>query len=332
MIEAIRAAIREEMLRDERVFCIGEDIGIPRGFGGAFQVTLGLSEEFGHERILDTPISEAGFTGVAIGAAVMGLRPIADVQYCDFLFCAMDQLVNQLAKLHYMSGGQVKVPMVMRAPVGATTRGAQHGQSVESYFMHTPGLKIACPSTPYDAKGLLKTAVRDDDPVLFFEHKKLYGSGGARKVEGAIDASGEVPEEEYLIPFGQAVVRRAGRDVTVLASLLMTYEAMSAAERLASEGVECEVIDPRTLVPFDYETLYASVRKTGRLLIVHEDTLTLGWGAEIAARVSRDCFDYLDAPVERLAAPDTPVPFSPPMERFYVPDAGRIAAAVRAML
>jgi len=332
MVEALRAAIREEMLRDERVFCIGEDIGIPRGFGGAFQVTLGLSDEFGHERILDTPISEAGFTGVAIGAALMGLRPIADVQYCDFLFCAMDQLVNQLAKLRYMSGGAVKVPLVMRAPVGATTRGAQHGQSVESYFMHVPGLKIACPSTPYDGKGLLKTAVRDDDPVLFFEHKKLYGSAGARKVEGAVDAAGEVPDEEYLIPFGQAVVRRPGTHVTVLASLLMVYEAMAAAETLAAEGVECEVIDPRTLVPFDYETLYGSVRKTGRLLIVHEDTFRLGWGAEIAARTSRECFDYLDAPVQRVTAPDTPVPFSPPMERFYVPDADRIAAAVRSLL
>ena len=332
MLEAIRAAIREEMLRDERVFCIGEDIGIPRGFGGAFQVTLGLSDEFGHERILDTPISEAGLTGAAIGAAMMGLRPIADLQYCDFIFCAMDQLVNQLAKLHYMSGGSVKVPMVMRAPVGATSRGAQHGQSVESYFMHVPGLKIACPGTPYDAKGLLKTAVRDDDPVLFFEHKKLYGSGGARKVEGAIDASGDVPDDEYLIPFGEAAVRRPGKDVTIVADLLMVYEALAAAEKLAKEGVECEVIDPRTLVPFDYQTLYGSVRKTGRLVIVHEDTFSLGWGAEIAARVSRDCFDYLDAPVERVTAPDTPVPFSPPMERFYVPDAARIAGAVRRLL
>ena len=332
MMDAIRAAIREEMLRDERVFCIGEDIGIPGGFGGAFQVTLGLSEEFGHERILDTPISEAGFTGVAIGAALMGLRPIADVQYCDFLFCAMDQLVNQLAKLHYMSGGTVRVPLVMRAPVGATSRGAQHGQSVESYFVHVPGLKVVCPSTPHDAKGLLKTAVRDDDPVLFFEHKKLYGSGGARKVEGAVDAAGEVPEEEYLVPFGQAVIRRPGQHVTILATLLMVHEALRAASKLAEEGVECEVIDPRSLVPFDYETLYESVRKTGRLVIVHEDTFRLGWGAEVAARVSRDCFDYLDAPVERVTAPDTPAPFSPPMERFYVPDADRVARAVRGLL
>jgi len=331
MLDAIRDAIREEMIRDDRVFCIGEDIGISNGFGGAFQVTLGLSDEFGHQRILDTPISEAGLTGVATGAAMMGLRPIADVQYCDFLFCAMDQLVNQLAKLHYMSGGTVTVPLVMRAPVGATSRGAQHGQSVESYFMHVPGLKVACPSNAYDAKGLLKTAVRDEDPVLFFEHKKLYGSKGARKVEGAVDAVGEVPEEEYLIPFGDALIRRPGKDVTILANLLMVYEAHAAAEDLAAEGIDCEVIDPRTLVPFDYDTLYASVRKTGRLLIAHEDTYRMGWGAEIAARVSRDCFDYLDAPVDRVAAPDTPVPFSPPMEKFYVPGAEQIVKAVRSM-
>lgn len=332
MLEALRAAIREEMLRDERVFCIGEDIGTIGGFGGAFQVTLGLSEEFGHKRILDTPIAEAGLTGVAVGAAAMGLRPIADVQYGDFLFCAMDQVVNQMAKLRYMSGGKLKIPLVMRAPVGATTRGAQHAQSVESYFMHVPGLKVVCPSTPYDAKGLLKTAVRDDNPVLFFEHKKLYGSGGARKVEGAVEAITEVPDEEYLIPFGQAAVRREGGDVTILANLLASYEAQAAAQQLAEEGIECEVIDPRTLVPFDYETLYESVRKTGRLVIVHEDTLRLGWGAEIAARVSHDCFDDLDSPVERVAAPDTPVPFSPVMERFYVPDADDIAQAVRRTL
>jgi len=330
--EAIREAIREEMERDKRVFCIGEDIGIEKGFGGAFTVTLGLSDIFGHERILDTPISENGFTGIAIGAALMGMRPIADVQYCDFLFCAMDQLVNNMAKLHYMSGGTLKVPMVMRAPVGATTRGAQHAQSVESYFFHVPGVKIACPSTAYDAKGLLKTAVRDDNPVLFFEHKQLYGSKGARKVEGGLDVKGDVPEEEYLIGFAQAAIRRKGKDVTIVANLKMVYEAMEAAVLLAKEGIEAEVIDPRTLIPFDKETILSSVRKTGRLVIVHEDTFTGGWAAEVAATVSKEAFEYLDAPVERVCAPDTPVPFSPVMENYFVPEAKDIARKVKAML
>ncbi|MDO8587735.1 MAG: alpha-ketoacid dehydrogenase subunit beta [Armatimonadota bacterium] len=326
--EALRQAIKEEMERDERVFCIGEDIGIEGGFGGAFTVTLGLSEIFGHERILDTPISEAGLTGVAIGAALMGMRPIADVQYCDFLFCAMDQMINEAPKIRYMSGGAFSVPMVMRAPVGATARGAQHAQSVESYFAHCPGWKIACPSNAYDAKGLLKTAVRDDNPVLVFEHKKLYGAKGIRKVEGAIDASSEIPDEEYTIPFGQARVVREGKDVTILANLRMVYEAGFAAEALAEDGVDAEIIDPRTLNPFDYETLYRSVRKTGRLVIVHEDTLTGGWGAEVAAKVMEDVFDYLDAPVKRVCAPDTPAPFSPPMEEFYVPGKERIRQGV----
>lgn len=326
--EALRQAIREEMERDERVFCIGEDIGVEGGFGGAFTVTLGLSDIFGHERILDTPISEAGLTGVAIGAALAGMRPIADVQYCDFLFCAMDQMINEAPKMRYMSGGRLTVPMVMRAPVGVTARGAQHAQSVESYFTHCPGWKIACPSNAYDAKGLLKTAVRDDNPVLIFEHKKLYGAKGIRKVEGALDASSEIPDEEYLIPFGEARVVREGKDVTVLATLRMVYEAGFAAAELAGEGVNVEIIDPRTLVPFDYNTLYCSVRKTGRLVIVHEDTLSGGWGAEVASKVQEDVFDYLDAPIKRVCAPDTPAPFSPPMEDFYVPSKARIKQAI----
>ena len=329
MAEALRQAIREEMQRDERVFCIGEDIGIPRGFGGAFTVTLGLSDEFGHERILDTPIAEAGFTGIAIGAALMGMRPIADVEYCDFLFCAMDQLVNNLAKLRYMSGGTVKVPFVMRAPVGATNRGAQHAQSPESYFMHTPGLKIACPSTAYDAKGLLKTAVRDDNPVLFFEHKKLYGSKGIRKEEGSLDMDQEIPDEEYLIPFGQAAVRRPGKHVTIVANLLMVHHSLRAAGQLEKEGISAEVIDVRTLVPFDWDTVIASFKKTHRLVIVHEDTYTGGWGAEVAAHIQAKAFDYMDGPVTRVAAPDTPVPFALNMEQQYVPSAERIAEAAR---
>ncbi len=329
IVEALREAIREEMRRDETVFCIGEDIGIEGGFGGAFTVTLDLWKEFGHERILDTPISELGLTGVAVGAALMGMRPIADVQYCDFLFCAMDQLVNEAAKMRYMSGGKLKVPMVMRAPVGATTRGAQHAQSVESYFVHVPGLKVACPSTAYDAKGLLKTAIRDDNPVLFFEHKLLYGSRGVRKEKGGLDVQGEVPDEEYLIPFGVADVKREGKDVTVIATLKMVYEAMAAAEILNKEGISIEVIDPRTLVPLDKEAILKSVQKTGKLVIAHEDNLTGGWGGEIAAIVADEGFNYLDAPIKRVCAPDTPVPFAPVMEKFYVPDAEDIIKAIR---
>ena len=329
--EAIREGIKEEMERDERVFCIGEDIGVDKGFGGAFTVTLGLSDIFGHERIRDTPIAEAGLAGAAIGAALMGMRPIADVQYCDFLFCCMDQMINEAPKMRYMSGGGFSVPMVMRAPVGVTARGAQHAQSVESYFMHCPGWKIACPSNAYDAKGILKTAVRDDNPVLIFEHKKLYGAKGIRKVEGALDASSEIPDEDYTIPEGSARIVREGADVTILANLRMVYESGFAAKELAEEGIDAEIIDPRWLAPFDYETLYASVKKTGRLVIVHEDTHTGGWGAEIAATTTEQIFDYLDAPIKRVCAPDTPAPFSPPLEDVYVPSKERIKQAVKAV-
>ncbi|MCL5674857.1 MAG: alpha-ketoacid dehydrogenase subunit beta [Candidatus Omnitrophica bacterium] len=283
--EALREAIREEMQRDERVFCIGEDIGIPKGFGGAFTVTLGLSDEFGHKRILDTPISEAGYMGIAIGAAIMGMRPVVDFQYSDFLFCAADQIINEMAKIRYMSAGTIKMPVVIRAPVGATQRGAQHAQSVESYFFHCPGIKIACPSNAYDAKGLLKTAIRDDNPVMFFEHKKLYGAKGIRKVAGSIDATSDIPDEECIIPFGRAKIIKEGKDITILATLRMVYESIRAAEELEKEGISVELIDPRTLIPFDYETLYNSIKKTNHLVIVHEDTYTGGWGAEISARV-----------------------------------------------
>jgi pyruvate/2-oxoglutarate/acetoin dehydrogenase E1 component len=329
--EALRQAIREEMRRDERVFCIGEDIGVKGGFGGAFTVTQGLSEEFGHERILDTPISETAIAGVAIGAAMAGMRPIADVQYGDFLFCMMDQLANQAAKMHYMSGGQVSVPLVMRAPVGATSRGAQHAQSLEAFFTHIPGLKVVAPATAYDAKGLLKSAVRDENPVIVFEHKLLYGSKGARAERGALSPVGEVPEEEYLVPIGKGIVRREGKDVTIVAKLLTLYRALAAAEKLAAEGIEAEVIDPRTLVPLDKELILASVRKTGRLVIVEEDNLTGGWAAEIAAIVAEEAFDYLDAPIKRVSAPDVPPPFAPILEREYVPDEGKIIRAVRAL-
>ena len=326
--EALRQAIREEMQRDERVFCIGEDIGIDGGFGGAFTVTLGLSEEFGHDRILDTPISEAAIAGVAVGAALAGMRPIADVQYGDFLFCAMDQLANQAAKLRYMSGGQLSIPMVMRAPVGATARGAQHAQSLEAFFTHIPGLKVLAPSTDYDAKGLLKSAVRDENPVLIFEHKLLYGSKGPRSERGAISPVGEVPDEEYLVPIGKGAIRREGEDVTIVAKLLMVYRALAAADELAAQGIEAEVIDPRTLVPLDKELILASVRKTGRLVIAEEDNLTGGWAAEIAAIVADEAFAWLDAPIKRVSAPDVPPPFAPVLESEYVPDKKKIMDAV----
>src|SRR5215831_14236688 len=235
IVEALREALREEMRRDERVILLGEDIGVEGGFGGAFTVTLGLEKEFGHDRVLDTPISEAAIAGVAAGAALGGLIPVADVQYGDFLFLAMDQLANQAAKMRYMSGGKLCVPMVMRAPVGATTRGAQHGQSLEAFFMHVPGLKVACPSNPYDGKGLLKTAIRDDNPVIFLEHKLLYGSKGARKEKGGLQVLGTVPKEEYLIPFGQAKVLRPGRNVTVVANLLMVHKSIEAAQILQDD-------------------------------------------------------------------------------------------------
>ena len=317
--EAIRQGIREEMRRDPLVFCIGEDIGIPGGFGGAFTVTLGLSDEFGHERILDTPISELGLAGVAVGAAMAGLRPIADVQYSDFLFLAMDQLVNNAAKMTYMSGGVAKVPMVMRAPVGATARGSQHAQSLEAFFCHVPGLKVVAPATAYDAKGLIKSAVRDDNPVIVFEHKLLYGCKGPRTERGALSPVGEVPDEDYLVPIGKGIIRRPGKDVTIVGKLLTMYRALAAAEELAKDGIDAEVIDPRTLVPLDKELLLESVKKTGRLVIVEEDNLTGGWAGELAAIAAEEAFFWLDAPIKRVSAPDVPPPFAPVMEQFYVP-------------
>ena len=330
--EALRQAIREEMRRDERVFCIGEDIGIEGGFGGAFTVTLGLEKEFGHERIIDTPISEIMIAGAAVGAAMTGMIPIADVQYGDFLFCMMDQLANQAAKMTYMSGGTVKVPMVMRAPVGATTRGAQHAQSLEGFFKHVPGLKVICPATAYDAKGLLKTAIRDENPVMVFEHKLLYGSKGNRAEKSALSPVGEVPDEEYLIPFGQAIVRREGKDVTIVATLLMMYRALEAAEVLEKEGISVEVIDPRTLVPFDYETVIKSIMKTSRLMIVEEDTKRNGWGAEVAAYIAEEAIYHLDAPIKRVATYDVPIPFAPVMENYVVPSVDRIVEEVKRLM
>ena len=330
--EALRETLREEMLRDPRVFLIGEDIGIKDGWGGPYGVTKGLAEEFGHERVRDTPISETAIVGMAVGAAMVGLRPVAEVQYGDFIFCAMDQVVNEAAKLRYMSGGQVKVPMVLRVPTGATKRGAQHSQSPDAFFTHVPGLKVAAPCTPYDAKGLLKTAIRDDNPVIFLEHKLLYGiSRPGYKPEPGVppQVSGDIPEEEYLIPFGQADVKREGSDVTVVAKLLMVHRALSVAAKLAEKGVSMEVIDPRTLVPFDKEKIIESVKKTGRLVIVEEDNKTGGWGAEVAALVAEEALDYLDTPIRRVSAFDTPIPFAPCMEDFVIPSEDRIAEVVR---
>lgn len=327
--EALREAIREEMRRDSTVFCLGEDIGVPGGFGGAFTVTLGLEEEFGAGRIIDTPISEAGIFGAAAGAALGGLRPIVDVQYGDFLFCAMDQICNQIAKLRYMSGGQVKLPLVMRAPVGATTRGAQHAQSLEAWFCHVPGIKVIAPSTAYDAKGMLKTAIRSDDPVLVFEHKLLYGSKGPRSEKGAFSAVGDVPDEEYTIPFGKAAIRREGKDVTIVGKLLMVHKAMQAAKELAEDGIDAEVIDPRSLVPWDKQTILRSVAKTSRLVVVEEDSKSWGWGAEIVATLAEEGLYYLDAPVKRVSGRDVPIPFAPVMENYVIPDVERIKEAVR---
>lgn len=328
--DALKQAIQEEMRRDDTVFCLGEDVDIEGGMGGAFTVTKGLMEEFGPERVINTPIAEILISGVCVGAGITGMRPVADLQYGDFLFCMMDQLVNQAAKMCYMSGGTVHVPMVMRAPCGATNRGAQHAQSLESYFTHVPGLKVICPSTPYDAKGMMKQAIRDDNPVLVFEHKLLYG--GTRKEKDAIKTSGEVPEEDYAIEFGKAAVRREGKDVTIVANLLMSYRAQEAARKLEEEGISCEVIDPRSLVPFDYEMVAASLKKTGRLLIVHEDHKNNGWGAQVAAYIAENHIYDLDAPIKIVAAYDTPVPFASPMENFVIPDTRRIADAARELV
>jgi pyruvate/2-oxoglutarate/acetoin dehydrogenase E1 component len=328
--EALREAIAEEMRRDDNVFLIGEDIGIDGGFGGAFGVYLGLVEEFGHDRIIDTPISEKVIAGAATGSALMGMRPIADMQYADFLFECMDELVNQAAKMRYMSGGKLHVPLVMRAPVGATNRGAQHGQCPESFFTHVPGLKVVCVSDAYSAKGILKSAVRDNNPVLIFEHKLLYGSKG-RQQAGGLDLTAPVPQEEYLLPLDKAIVKRAGVHVSVVATHLSLYRSLAAAEDLAREGIECEVIDPVSLFPLDTETLWASVRKTGRLIIVHEDTLSGGWGAEVAARAADECLYSLEAPIKRVATYDTPLPFAPIMEAAVTPSIERIVSVARSI-
>lgn len=326
--EALREGIAEEMRRDPKVFCIGEDIAVPGGWGGAFTVTLGLENEF-PERMINTPIAELGFFGVAVGAAITGMRPIADVQYADFLFLASDQIINNAAKLRYMSGGQMAVPMVMRAPVGATGRGSQHAQNMERYFTGVPGLKVVAPSNAYDAKGLLKAAVRDDNPVMIFEHKLLYGSKGARAEPGAVDATSDIPEEDYVVPLDRAAVLRSGGDVTIIGWLLMVHFSLQAAMRLAEDGIEAEIVDARTLSPLDWETLAASARRTGRVIIAEEGSKSGGVGAEIAAGLAERLPGLR---IERVASPDIPVPFTPVLENAYRPDAARIEAAARRLV
>ncbi|TFG12244.1 alpha-ketoacid dehydrogenase subunit beta [Candidatus Thorarchaeota archaeon] len=317
--EALKEGLREEMQRDDRVFLMGEDIGL--NWGGAFKVTKGLAEEFGEERVRDTPISENTIAGAAVGAAITGMRPVAEIMFGDLITLAMDQVCNQAAKMRYMFGGQTSVPMVLRTVFGGGKNiASHHSQSLEAWFMHTPGLKIAVPAFAYDVKGLIKTAIRDPDPVMFFEHKLVY------------DKKEEVPEEEYLIPLGEAKIRREGADVTLWATFLMVHKALEVADELAREGISAEVIDPRTLVPLDKETLIKSVKKTGRLVLVTEETRTGATTAEIAAIVQEEAFDWLDAPIRRVNAPDTPIPFSPTLEDFFIPDNNRIAQAVRSIV
>ena len=316
--EAVREALREEMQRDERVFLLGEEIG---KCGGTNKVSLGLIDEFGETRVRNTPISESAIIGAAVGSAVTGMRPVAEIMFIDFIGVCMDQIMNQAAKLRYMTGGQVTVPLVIRTPGGGgRSSAAQHAQSLEGFFCHIPGLIVVQPANPHDVKGLLKTAIRNDDPVVFVEHKMLY------------DTKGPVPEEEYTIPFGQADVKRKGRDITVVCTSRMVPFSLEAAEELVSEGVEVEVVDPMTLFPIDYDTIIESVKKTNRLLIVHEAAQRMGIGAEIAAEVTRRAFDFLDAPVERLGARNTPIPFAPVLENYVLPDSTKIRAKIRSML
>jgi pyruvate/2-oxoglutarate/acetoin dehydrogenase E1 component len=326
--EALREAIAEEMDRDERVFCIGEDIAVPGGWGGAFTVTLDLEKKF-PDRMINTPIAELGFFGVACGAAMMGMRPIVDVQYGDFLLLAADQIINNIAKMRYMSGGQITMPLVMRAPLGATGRGSQHAQSLERYFTGVPGLKVVAVSNAYDAKGILKSAVRDDNPVMIFEHKLLYGSKGARAESGAVDATSDIPDEDYVVPLHQARVCREGDDVTILGWLLMLHYSLQAARQLAGLDISAEVIDVRSLSPLDLATIGKSVRKTGRVVLVEEGPKTGSVSGEIAASIMEQFGDCLRCPIRRVASADVPVPFSPVLENCYRPGVSRIVDAAR---
>jgi 2-oxoisovalerate dehydrogenase E1 component beta subunit len=313
-LDAISQALDEEMARDERVFLMGEDIGT---YGGAFKITEGFLQKYGEWRVLDTPLAESGFVGAAIGAAMMGLRPVVEMQFADFISCAFDQITEVAAKNHYRWGAAV--PMVIRAPFGGGVHGGPfHSECPEGWFFHSPGLKLVAPSTPYDAKGLLKAAIRDPNPVIYFEHKFLY-----RRIKATL------PREDFVVPIGKADVKRSGRDISVVTYGAMVHLALEAAEVLSKEGIDLEVIDLRTLIPLDTETIFESVSKTSKAIILHEDNKTGGIGAEIAALLAEQCFDHLDGPIIRIAAPDTPVPFSTPLEEFFLPKTGDIVSAAR---
>ena len=313
-LEAIRQGIWEEMERDPSVLLLGEDIG---NYGGAFKITAGMLEKFGADRVIDTPISEAAIVGAAVGAALMGMRPVAEMQFMDFISCGFDQIVNMAAKIHYRWGAAV--PMVIRGPSGAGVHGGPfHSQSNEMWFVHTPGLKVVVPATAYDAKGLIKAAIRDNNPVIFFEHKYLY-----RRIKD------DVPEEDYLVPLGKAAVRREGNDIAVITYGAMVWTALEAAELLAREGISLEVVDLRTLLPYDEQCVLSSVRKCSKVILLHEDTRTGGMAGELAAMIADKAFGDLDGPVVRVTAPDTPVPFSPPLENYFLPNVQKIADAAR---
>lgn len=317
-LEAIREALLEEMRRDPKVFVLGEDVG---PYGGAFGITQGFVEEFGEMRCLDTPISESAIVGVSIGAALRGYRPVAEMQFGDFITCAFDQIVNQAATLRYRYGGRAAVPIVVRAPCGGNVGGGlYHSQNTEAWFVHRPGLKVVAPSTPWDAKGLLKAAIRDDNPVIYMEHKYLYRR-----------AKGPVPEGDEVVPIGAAATRREGSHITLLTYAAMVQPSLEAADRLSKEGVEVEVIDLRSLLPYDKSAMLASVEKTSRVLIVHEDVKTLGIGAELSAVITEERFDHLDAPVMRVTYPDTHCPFSDVLEKHNLPSVDKITDALRAL-
>ncbi|KML12662.1 pyruvate dehydrogenase [Bacillus safensis] len=318
-LEAVREAMSQEMRENQDVFILGEDIGV---YGGAFGVTRGMIEEFGPERVRNTPISEAAIAGGAVGAALTGMRPILELQFSDFITIAMDQLVNQAAKTRYMFGGKGKVPLVVRTPAGSGTgAAAQHSQSLEVWMAHIPGLKVVQPSTAYDAKGLLKAAMDDDNPVIFYEHKLLYKT------------IGEVPEEQYSIPLGKADVKRSGKDVTIVATAIMVHKALEAAKELEAEGIDVEIIDPRTLVPLDEETIIESVKKTGKCIVVHEAVKRGGYGGEIASMIAEsEAFDYLDAPIKRLGGLAVPIPYNPTLEKAVIPQVPDIIEAAKELV